>query len=236
MMRMAGIPARIVTGYMGGWNSPLGQYVLVRQSDAHAWTEVWLPEKGWTRVDPTAAVSPQRVQQGSLSALSAPRYVLDYAWLRRMKNSVDIIQQRWNEWVIEYGHLRQAELFSPFGIKRMEPAMLVTALFAVVVVVSIVLLPIVLRIRGPARSDPIARAWRMFLKRLSRLGVAQRPCDGAVEFAAAAGTQLPAVADDIREIADLYTRCRYAPNPPAVQDLRQAIRKFQPKKWALDVK
>ena len=88
MMRMAGIPARIVTGYQGGWFSELGNYMLVRQSDAHAWTEVWLSGSGWTRVDPTAAVSPLRVEQGSLGALNAPRHMLDYGWLRGIRNSV----------------------------------------------------------------------------------------------------------------------------------------------------
>ena len=80
MMRMAGIPARVVTGYQGGWYNSIGDYLLVRQSDAHAWSEVWFPGSGWTRVDPTAAVSPARVSRGSLGALSAPRYLLDYNW------------------------------------------------------------------------------------------------------------------------------------------------------------
>ena len=85
MMRMAGIPSRIVTGYQGGWYNEVGQYLLVRQSDAHAWSEVWFPDLGWTRVDPTAAVSPLRIARGSLGALSAPRHLLDYAWLRSFR-------------------------------------------------------------------------------------------------------------------------------------------------------
>jgi len=121
-----------VTGYMGGWYNALGDYYLVRQSDAHAWTEVWLAGRGWVRVDPTAAVSPLRVQQGSLGALSAPRHLIDYPWLREVRNSFDIVQQRWNDWVIEYGARQQSRLFAPLGFDQASPVMLVASLFVAI--------------------------------------------------------------------------------------------------------
>jgi transglutaminase-like putative cysteine protease len=71
LMRAAGIPARVVTGYQGGYFNTLGNYLLVRQSDAHAWSEVWLKGRGWVRVDPTGAVSPQRVELGAQAAAGA---------------------------------------------------------------------------------------------------------------------------------------------------------------------
>jgi transglutaminase-like putative cysteine protease len=228
MMRMAGIPARIVTGYMGGWYSPLGDYYLVRQSDAHAWAEIWLPEAGWTRVDPTAAVSPLRVEQGSLSALSAPRHLLDYDWLRSARNSIDIVQQRWNDWVIEYGASQQASLFAPLGLERATPAMLISLLFAAIVIFGAILVPIVLRIRGPARSDPVQTAWRRFLKRLEAAGFASRPSSGAIELAAEASQRLPHAANSIGRIAELYTRCRYAPGVRPIPELQAAVKEFRP--------
>lgn len=227
MMRMAGIPTRIVTGYMGGWYNQLGDYYLVRQSDAHAWVELWLPGSGWTRVDPTAAVSPLRIQQGSLGALSDPRHVLDYAWLRGMRNSVDIVQQRWNDWVIEYGAGQQARLLAPLGLNRATPAMLVGLLFAALAVFGAILVPLALRIRGPARRDPVQRAWHAFLRRLERAGFAARPSNGPMELAEAAAVKLPAEAPSIQRIAGLYTRCRYAPGIPPVAELRQAVRDFR---------
>jgi transglutaminase-like putative cysteine protease len=230
MMRMAGIPTRIVTGYQGGWYSDLGDYVLVRQSDAHAWTEVWLEGRGWSRVDPTAAVSPLRVQQGSLGALSAPRHLLDYSWLRGLRNTSDIIQQRWNDWVIEYGAGRQAELFKPLGLERMTPAMLVGVLFVVIAVFSAIIFPIVLRIKGPGTKDPVLQAWRLFLKRLEKAGVTTRPSDGPIELAETAVLSLPAYASAIRRIATLYTQSRYAPAAPPFADLKQAIHEFRPNK------
>jgi transglutaminase-like putative cysteine protease len=228
MMRMAGIPARIVTGYMGGWYNAMGDYYLVRQSDAHAWAEIWLPASGWTRVDPTAAVSPLRIQQGSLGALSEPRHLLDYSWLRGMRNSIDIVQQRWNDWVIEYGARQQARLFSPFGLDNASPTMLVGLLFLALAVFGVILFPLVLRIRGPARRDPVQKAWHKFLQRLGRAGFAARPSSGPLELAEAAAGKLPGDATAIQRIAGLYTRCRYAPGPPPVPDLRQAVRDFRP--------
>ncbi len=230
MMRMAGIPTRVVTGYQGGWYSELGNYVLVRQSDAHAWTEVWFPERGWTRVDPTAAVSPLRVQQGSLSALGSPRHLLDYAWLRGLRNSADVVRQRWNDWVIEYGAHRQAELFAPLGLDHMSPAMLVTVLFFVIAVVSAILFPIVLRIKGPGRKDPIQQAWQKFLKRLQKAGFEALPSDGAIELAEAASIRLPADSVSIQMIAQIYTRSRYSADPPPLGDLKQAVHEFHPNK------
>lgn len=230
MMRMAGIPSRIVTGYQGGWFSTLGDYLLVRQSDAHAWTEVWLNGKGWTRVDPTAAVSPERVEQGSLGALNAPRHVLDYGWLRGMRNSVDIVQQRWNDWVIEYGAGRQSRLFEPLGLDHLGPAGLVAILFVVMLVFGAMVFPIVMRIKGPSSSDPVQKYWRKFLRRLLQAGYEARPSDGPIEVARSASKLLPASTQPIHRIAHLYSRSRYAATPPPFIELKQAILAFRPNK------
>ncbi|MBT8046950.1 MAG: DUF3488 domain-containing transglutaminase family protein [Xanthomonadales bacterium] len=230
MMRMAGIPARIVTGYQGGWHSERGDYLLVRQSDAHAWAEVWLQGRGWTRVDPTAAVAPLRVQQGSLGALDSPRHLLDYPWLRGLRNSADLIQQRWNDWVIEYGAGRQARLFSSFGLDYMSPVMLVSVLFLAIAVFSAIVFPVVLRIKGPGQKDPIQHAWQKFLKQLAKAGFTGLPSDGAIELAEAAALVLPSDSAAINNIARLYTRSRYAAVPPPFADLKQAVRDFRPKK------
>jgi transglutaminase-like putative cysteine protease len=232
MMRMAGIPARVVTGYQGGWYNEFGNYLLVRQSDAHAWTEIWLREGGWTRVDPTAAVSPSRIQSGSLSALSTPRHLLDYSWLRQMRNSVDIVQQRWNDWVIEYGAERQARLLAPLGLDHMSPAVLVSILFFVIGIISAILFPLVHRTRGPSDRDPIQQAWQKFLKRLEKAGFSALPSFGAFELAESASRQLPGHSESILHIADLYTRSRYSPAPPPFADLKHAVKEFRPNRKA----
>ncbi len=233
MMRMAGIPARIVTGYQGGWYNTMGEYLLVRQSDAHAWSEVWFPGDGWTRVDPTAAVSPARVNRGSLGALSAPRHLLDYAWLRNMRNGIDVVQQRWNDWVIKFGASQQAKMFSPLGLERMTPSTLVIALFVAIGLFSAVLLPFILRTRGPGRKDPLQAAWQKFLKRLQSAGCEIQPSNGAIELAHEAALHLPGDSRAIHQIADLYSRYRYSPLPPSLNELKSAIKEFHPKKTAV---
>lgn len=230
MMRMAGIPARIVTGYMGGYYNPMGDYMLVRQSDAHAWAEVWLPGEGWTAVDPTAAVSPARVDRGSLGAVEGPRYMLDFPWMRNLKNSVDIVQQRWNDWVIEYGARQQAELFSPLGLGAITPGTLVLVLAAALFLAGLIVVPVVLRIRGPQEKDPARRAWLKFLGRLEEAGVSSSLSNGPAELAAEASARLPSERGAIARVADLYTRCRYSPKPPPVDLLERAVREFRPKK------
>jgi transglutaminase-like putative cysteine protease len=229
MMRMAGIPARVVTGYQGGWFNELGNYLLIRQSDAHAWTEVWLPQSGWTRVDPTAAVSPLRVEQGSLGALSSPRHFLDYFWLRKVRNGFDIVQQRWNDLVIDFDADRQSRMFEWAGLERMNPNVLVTVLMTSIGIFSVLLLPFILRVRGPGHKDPIHAVWHRFLKRLKKAGFEARPSSGAIELGHAAAVHLPGDSESIFRISDLYNRCRYSANPPEMQDFKAAVKEFHPK-------
>lgn len=230
MMRMAGIPTRVVTGYQGGWYSELGKYLLVRQSDAHAWTEVWLPAAGWTRVDPTAAVSPLRVQQGSLGAITAPRHLLDYHWVRAVRNGVDLLQQRWNDWVIEFSAQGQARLFASLGVDYLSPAGLVSVLFGLLGVLSLLLLPILFRTVGPGDRDPVKRTWQKFLRRLKKAGCPLQGSAGAMELAFSAANRLPANLTEIYHIADLYNRHRYSAEPPGPGELQNAVRNFHPLK------
>lgn len=229
MMRMAGIPSRVVTGYQGGWYSELGKYLLVRQSDAHAWTEVWLSAEGWTRVDPTAAVSPLRVEQGSRGAISAPRHLLDYHWVRTVRNGVDLLEQRWNDWVIEFSAQGQARLFASLGLDYLSPAGLVTVLFALLGVLSLLLLPLIFRTVGRGDKDPVKRAWQKFLRRLKKAGCLHQASLGAMELAFSASNRLPANLTEIYHIANLYNRHRYSTEPPGPGEIQSAVRNFHPR-------
>ena len=230
LMRMAGIPARVVTGYQGGWFNEFGEYMLVRQSDAHAWSEIWLEGTGWTRFDPTAAVSPLRVQQGSLGALSDPRHLLDFGWLRGMKNGIDVLQRTWNNLVIDFGAADQAQLFKPFGIANMGARGLVISLFVVLGLLALVLVPLMLKTQGPIRRSAIHALWQRFLKRLEKAGVKTRPSMGARSLALEASAALPSNAEEIQEIAGLYNDYRYSQSPPVLNELKQAIKSFRPVK------
>lgn len=230
MMRMAGIPSRVVTGYQGGWFSGFGDYLLVRQSDAHAWTEVWLTGTGWTRVDPTAAVSPLRVQQGSLGALASPRHLMDFNWVRDVRNGFDLFEQRWNDWIVRFGAGSQARMFSALGLDYLSPTGLVTMLFAILGVLGVLLLPLVFKTVAPGRTDPVLQAWQKFLRRLGKAGSVHLPSEAAKELALTASVRLPGDAAQIYRIADLYNRHRYSTNPPEPGEFKQAVRDFRPKK------
>ena len=234
MMRMAGIPARVVTGYQGGWYNDFGRYLLVRQSDAHAWSEVWLPGSGWTQVDPTAAVAPSRIEQNALTALGARRYLFDYTWVRSMRNGFDLLQRGWNEWVIAYNFDRQSRLFMPFGMGFMDYSKLVVMLVLVVALLTTILLPLILRMKDSGRTDAAGRLWQRFRKQLQAQGVETRLSMGPMELAGLAGAQLKDFNDEIHGIADLYTRIRYAQESPEVSELDRAIRGFRRKRLSLE--
>ncbi|MCB1582933.1 MAG: DUF3488 domain-containing transglutaminase family protein [Xanthomonadales bacterium] len=118
MMRMAGIPARVVTGYQGGINN--GEYLLVKQSDAHAWSEVYITDGDkpgyWLRVDPTSMVAPERVERGSRQIMDEKRNIIDYDWIRNFKESMDRYRYRWNQWVRDFNVSKQQALFEVLGI------------------------------------------------------------------------------------------------------------------------
>ncbi|MCH2219257.1 MAG: DUF3488 and transglutaminase-like domain-containing protein, partial [Dechloromonas sp.] len=120
LMRAAGIPARVVTGYQGGELNPLDGHLVVRQSDAHAWAEVWLEGRGWLRVDPTASVSPARIETGIVDALALgeplPAIVqLRADWLRNLRYRWEAVNNAWNQHILGYDPQRQRELLSRLG-------------------------------------------------------------------------------------------------------------------------
>ena len=232
MMRMAGIPARVVTGYQGGWYNNIGSYVLVRQSDAHAWSEVWIKGSGWTRIDPTAAVAPSRVEQGAIESLAQRRHMLDFEWLRNAKNTFDLFQRGWNNWVVAFNSDRQSRLFSIFGWDVLDSAKLVIAMIVTVLVIGAIifmLMPLLLKFRSSQKQDPLLRLWQKFIRKLTRAGFVSRPSMGPMELAADARGQLKYTGDAINRIAELYTLCRYSQNTGSEAELAELIDGFQPR-------
>lgn len=234
MMRAAGIPARVVTGYQGGTPNVVGDYWVVRQSDAHAWTEVWLPGEGWRRVDPTAAVSPDRIEQGLSRAMEDEANLPDF--LRRGGEGLwtlaqarwDFVNAQWNRWVLAYGPEVQQEFLARLGIRDWTQMVLwltglVTALLALV---SVVLLR---SLRPPPPPDTASRLWRQLQRRLRREGLSQRPAEAAGDFVARASAAWPAAASTLAEAGHHYQALRYLDEPDAARThaLRAAIRQVR---------
>jgi transglutaminase-like putative cysteine protease len=216
MMRAAGVPARVVTGYLGGEWNPVGGYMIVRHSDAHAWTEVWLDGSGWTRIDPTAVVAPERLQLGIFDLLSdslpaTSTFLHDSALLSRIQNLWDGANHWWQERIVEFNTRAQLDMLRKFGIDSPGWQHLGWA-FAAGLVLWIAWVSLTLR-RGVARLKPdrIGRAWLRATRKLARAAPPRSPAEGPMEYATRVGRQRPDLAAAVTALATLYARLRFGP-------------------------
>lgn len=237
MMRAAGVPARVVTGYLGGTINSFDGSMVVRQSDAHAWAEVWLDGRGWVRVDPTALAAPSRVEGGLSSALPAgdPRPLLmrdgrAVEWLRNMRDRWDALSNSWNRNVLAFDQEFQLELMARLGLKNADTRTLALVVLGAVLMLMGTLLAWAM-LRRPS-GDALDRQWRVFCAKLAQRGVARLPSEGPIDYAERAAQALPASAAAARDIAQRYARLRYGacgPDTPArTRELTQRIREFSP--------
>lgn len=234
LMRAAGIPARVVTGYQGGEINPVGEYVLVRQADAHAWVEVWLENQGWLRIDPTAAVSPARVERGIATALPRsdplPMFVRgDYQFLQRMRLTWDSVTYTWNQWVLGYNPERQRRFFNTLGFSETTWQVFAALLIGFSGLALLIGAILALRELQRLREEPALKLYRRFCALLARKGCPRAPHEGPQDYAQRAATALPALAKAIRETGRIYTALRYGRQPPPdlIKQLDAAIRALQ---------
>ena len=235
LMRAAGIPARVVTGYLGGEVNPIGEYMIVRQADAHAWTEIWSPDTGWTRVDPTAAVSPARVEQGLTAAVgdtsALPLFMRgDYPWLRELRLTWDSLANTWNQWVLGYTMERQRALLTRAGLDDATWRTLALLLLAGTGVITLVLAFFTLRRLRVRVRDPVARAYLAFCAKLSQRGIARAAGEGPLAFAERVSRLRPDLEPLVRRFIGLYVDLRYgrAQETQRVTELRELARDFKP--------
>ena len=221
LMRAAGVPARVVTGYQGGELNPIDGFVTVRQSDAHAWAEVWLERRGWVRVDPTAAVAPERVRRGLDQALPpAPAFGLDglgrlmrldadsHPWLAQLRYAAGALNNGWNQWVLNYSPQRQRSL-----VERVQASLLDWRLPLGVAVLATVLL-LLRTLRRRREIDPIDALYSALCARLARMGLARSADESPSMYAAritASGQLAPPVQAATAEFLARYGAWRYAP-------------------------
>ncbi len=232
LMRDAGIPARVVTGYQGGSKNDYGDYYLVRQSDAHAWSEVWLAGQGWTRVDPTAAVSPQRIEKGIGAALEGsdelPAYLdpsrRSYQLRALLEARWDWANAEWNRWVLGYGPDLQTEVLGRLGLADWSD-MILALTVAISLILGVLGLSLMRQFLPRREEDPVQQQWLKARKRLARAGFEQRPDEGPQDFAGRVAAGRPDLAAAVDRICALYLRLRYlsAPESAAQRELAQAV-------------
>ena len=234
LMRAAGIPARVVTGYQGGEFNELGGYYVLRQSDAHAWTEVWLQDRGWVRVDPTAAISPARIQSGLNAALTdnaaLPFLIRTQSpLLLKLRFDLDALTNQWNQWVLGYDTERQFAFLTRLGMEDVTWQKLALNMLAGVALLAGIFTLIMLRRLVVRQTDAVQAAWLKACRKLEKGGLPRAPHEGAMDYADRIAAARPDLAEDIYDIAARYASLRYGgePEKDGLAAFRNAVRAFK---------
>jgi len=213
LLRAAGIPARVVTGFQGGEINPDGGYMIVRDSDAHAWAEALLGG-AWQRLDPTAAVAPSRIERGLGAALPQGEPVpylarIDMTWLKALRLRWDAVNYQWQRGVVGFNLQRQREVLRGLGLADARGWQIVALAGASVFAWGLVLLAVA-RVRH-ARADPASALWSRLCRRLARAGLPRRPSEGPLAYAGRAAARWPQWSSALRQIGETYAALRYGP-------------------------
>ena len=234
LMRLAGIPARVVVGYLGGEYNELGQFFLVRQADTHAWCEVWIEGSGWLRVDPTSVVAPDRVNLGLSSFLERQassgqaqfqQNTLTRTLARsRLFGDVRLAWQAlnyvWDTSILSFDVERQESLLRGIGLSHAGPVRLIVWSMGIATG-SLALYAAWMGLRGRPRIDRVKALYEQFCRKAARLGAARGPTEGPSAFANRAALLLPNESDRIRQIAEAYITARYSATASA-----EVVQKF----------
>jgi transglutaminase-like putative cysteine protease len=221
IMRAAGVPARVVTGYQGGEVNPLNNELIVRQADAHAWSEIWVREEGWVRIDPTAAVSPLRVDGGVNAALGPigviPSLTDKFGVLANLRFAWQVMNSQWDQWVIGYNMDRQRQFFSQLGFPSIDWQTLgVWLIAAALVITAAVTVGMMIRER-PKRLEASLLAWNRFCAKLAAAGLARAPDEGPLDYLARVRAAKPQVEKQAEEITRRYVEARYGAGASRVE-------------------
>ena len=208
MMRSADIPARVVTGYQGGFFNRVGDYWLVRNSDAHAWTEVWLEGRGWVRIDPTSAVAPERIRDG-LSGITPPAGALS-RFGQPLWDAMDAMRRGWNYLIVDFNATRQRDLLARIGLDPQDWRQIGITLAVGIALALAASFTLLWRGGQRRRVDPLLAAWQAFTTRLGRAGVVKAPDESPRAFAARASAALPKQAGQLKALTRRYIAQRYA--------------------------
>ncbi len=236
LMRLAGIPSRVVIGYQGGELNPMGGHLVIRQSDAHAWAEVWLNDKGWIRIDPTAAVAPERIETSIVPTLGTEGEPVlfqledldlladlwrDAGWLK------DNLELQWYRWVIGFNQSRQSSLLMDMGLGFMSQYQMGLAAIGGTLMIS-GLIFLLLMYGNSKRPDPLVAAYNRFKRKLQKAGLEIPVCMGPQDLAAAASLRFPGKSSEIQTITSHYIALRYGRHQSTrvAYNLRQRIKKF----------
>ncbi|MGZ8927098.1 MAG: transglutaminase TgpA family protein [Methylobacter sp.] len=226
LMRVAHIPARVVTGYQGGELNKVGDFLEIRQADAHAWAEVWLENRGWVRFDPTAAIAPERIEreinldrQTAYGIAAANDYLPRpaYNWLKQARQLWGNVDYNWQRWVINYDHKSQSNFLSSFGINDLKA--MIYWMIAVIASITAMLCWFLLY-QKPKVADKVLLAYNRFCKKLAKHGLFRGAGEGVKDFSERVKIRLPGQIEQIDQITSLFIKLRYG-RTASSEDLQQ---------------
>ena len=234
LMRAAGIPARIVGGYMGGEINPFGDYLIVRQSDAHVWVEVWTAAEGWMRVDPTAAVAPARITEGASGALGEGELSGGgFGWLQQLSLGWDAVSSGWEAWFSGYSHLEQNALLERLGIRMASwRGPLMVFLLVCGTIFLIVGLYVFFQVRPAAMDkDRVRDCYEKFCRKLEKAGLPRPLNTGPADFADQVARERPDLKPEVDEMVKFYIWLRYrgGSHPEMEKHFCERVKAFKPK-------
>jgi transglutaminase-like putative cysteine protease len=219
LMRVADIPARIVGGYQGGELNPTGNFLEVRQANAHAWAEVWLRDKGWTRVDPTTAIAPERVEQDVNIDLQISTGTVNFtpvnisvesseirSWLKSAKQLWGTVDYQWQRWVIHYHGQNQNDVLSALGIRNFAKAM-IWLLALAALTLGLMAFYLLRHSQAPAAKE--VRLYQQFCRKLAKCGLNRASNETALQFCARIQSHLRVANPEIEQITALFMHLRY---------------------------
>ncbi len=233
MMRALEIPARVVTGYQGGELNPVDNYWVVRQADAHAWTEIWMSGRGWVRVDPVTAIAPQRIERGARGLreyTDSAEQSESKSMFKSIRLNLDALSNAWNQWLLSYDSNKQQNLLSKFGFSFTDWREMAALLAGVLTV--LIGIAALMTLRPRVAQDPIDRWFREFCDRLAAVGLVRAPHETADRYLERItpglnGPQLRAA----RLIVGQYNLLRYGSDGidlEAIRALRKQVGDFKP--------
>ena len=228
LMRAAHIPARVVTGYQGGELNKVGDFLEIRQADAHAWAEVWLKDRGWIRVDPTAAIAPERIErdvnvdwQTAYGIVGASHFLPlpTYNWLNQTRQLWSNVDYNWQRWVINYDNNSQSNFLSSFGINDIK-----TMIYWMMANIGLIAAALgwFLLYQKPKAIDKVLLTYNRFCKKLVKHGLVRGAGEGVKDFAERVKIILPKQAGDIDRITAVFIKLRYERSATR-EDLQQLM-------------
>ena len=233
LMRAGGVPARVVTGYLGGQWNPFGRYLLVRQADAHAWTEVWLEGRGWMRVDPTSVVAPGRLTDGfdplSAAGFGTDRSLNSALWMRNTVQAWQAMNAWWQDQFVSFNFAKQLGLLSWLGLPGHDWRELAVLLTAGGALWSMLIAWRMAPSLSRSRPDALGRAWLALERALRGYAAPRLQHEGPIGYADRIAERAPQLAAQLKPLAVRYARLRYGSGCSAsqLQQFRRAVRLFR---------